>query len=244
MKKLLSILLVVLLSISLVGCNSPTDTNLEDDILALENRIEVLEARLDNIVVTKGLNGQVDYYENNSIQYEEHVSMSLDYMSLAKTEVDYVDKSKTPEYIWDEFGEYINIQELNNMLCMKYLDMSCNSQTGFQYKIQAYQPNGMTSSEYMVRLSMMIVELSYYDFYIIDSPQLYVEFQPGAGSYMTVRMSLLIEDKYALHPAIFWNGLMDTNIVGTSFMDTLLTPIYEQYVEDGTFDGFVLPNYK
>ena len=242
MKKFILLLAVLVLSISLVGCNSPTDTNLEDKVLALESRIDVLEARLDGIVSTTGLNGQVDYYENGIQDYD--ITMSVSYMEMAKTETDYLDKTKFPDYIFDETGEYIDIQQLVNRLCQKYLEMNCNSTVGFQFKIQAYKDSDMSYNDYMVRLSMMVVELSYYDFYTIDSPQLYIEFIPGGSEYMTVRMSLLVDDKYTLHPAIFWNGLMDTHLQNKSFVDISLQTIYESYIAEGTYDGFVLPEYK
>lgn len=241
MKKVLLIISILILSISLVGCNNPTDL---DKIQELESRIEVLENRLDGLVSTTGLNGQVDYYENSGTQEQPVVTVSASYMELANTEKDYLDKSKFPDYIWDETGEYIDIQQMTNLLCQKYLEISCVTTTGFQFKIQAYKPSEMTMNDYMVRLSMMIVELSNYDFYTIDSPELYIEFVAGGSQYMKVRMSLLVDDKYTLDPAIFWNGLMDTRIVGVSVLDVALQNIYQGYVENETYNGFVLPNYK
>ena len=239
MKKFLLVITVLLLSISLVGCNSPTDL---DKIEELEARVEVLENRIDQMVSTVGLNGQVDWYENNGIEGSA-ITVSATMMEMAQ-ETDYIDKAKFPEYIFGTDGEYISIQELNHMLCQKYLNTSCNSSIGFQYKIQAYKPNDMTINEYMVRISMLIEELSYYDFYTIDSPELYIEFTAGGSQYMKVRMSLLVDDKYNIDPAIFWNGLMDTRIEGLTFSTLTLNTIHADLVASGELDGFVLPNYK
>ena len=92
---------------------------------------------------------------------------------------------------------------------------------------------------------MLILELSQYDFYTIDSTTLSIQFiYNGSSSYIITRMALLIDDKYDLHPAIFWNGLMDTKISGLNYDKAELDTIYDDFITNETFDGYVLPNYK
>lgn len=249
MKKILAIIISLVLVIGLVGCQSPTDTtDLENrlDLLELsveeqQNKIDVLEDFYRSVVPTVGLNGQTDYYVN----YGDEQYMSMMSYELLKTEKDYLDKAKFPDYIWNNDEEYISVDDLVNKLTMKYFGLESEGLTGFQFKIKMDSSDlDITNEEFIVRACMMIMELSEYDFYTIDTTQLYFEFIAGGSQYMTVRMSLLINDNYVLHPAIFWSGLMDTTIEGITYDVSLLEAMYDQYILDETFSGYVLPNYK
>jgi hypothetical protein len=216
--------------------------SLENELDTVQDELEALRQQFSNLVYTDGLNGQRDYYINKD---GGGVMLSLmDYTQLASTEKDYLDKTKFPDYIWGLDEEYVSVEELGDLLCDKYLGIDCTSITGFQYKIKAFKPEGMNDTEYMVRLSMMMVELAEYDFYTIDSSELYIEFIEGSSKYIKTRMSLLVTDKYNLHPALFWNSLMDTQIVGMSVNDEACMTIYQDYVTNETFSGYVLPNYS
>ena len=250
MKKLLAIIISLVLVIGLVGCKSPTDTTdlenrldlLEASVEEQQNKIDVLEDFYRSVVPTVGLNGQVDYYYNN----QSYLSLtSFNLMTDEKKEKDYLDATKFPDYIWDLNEDYISVDDLVNKLTMKYFGLESEGLTGFQFKIKMDSSDlDITNEEFIVRACMMIMELSEYDFYTIDTTQLYFEFIAGGSQYMTVRMSLLINDNYVLHPAIFWSGLMDTTIEGITYDVSLLEAMYDQYILDETFSGYVLPNYK
>lgn len=235
MKKLL-LVLTFLLTLSLGACNNaPEDFVSQEEYNLLEERVLALEEELGSLVVTRGLNGQVDYYVNG-----EQYFLSLSSFEMMVTEKDYLDKTKFPSYIFDLDGEYIDVNELGNLLSQKYLGIDSTTTIGFQYKIKLEQPENMSTSEYMARICMMIVELSEYDFYTIDSPELYIEFVAGGSQYMKVRMSLLVTDKYILHPAIFWNELMDTRLVGISVPPVVVEEFYDNFIIEETFTGYVL----
>lgn len=242
MKKVYTIIIALILVISLSGCNNPDNGDLENRVLQLENQVAVLNSRIDSLVTSTGLNGQVDVYENKESNKVNPV-VSLTYLDLA-TEIDYVDETKMPSYVWDETNDYISLYQVNNMLCQKYLAIDCVSSFNVGYKIQAYKPVDMEWNDYMVRLSMMLVELSYYDYYTIDSERLYVEFELGARSYLITRMQILIDDKYSPQAPLFWNEYFEVTIEGQYFNHAELQVIYDEYIANGTFDGFVLPNYK
>jgi hypothetical protein len=249
MKKIL-VLLTVLLVMGLGACASSPDTlderviDLENEVLTLQEELDLLEARFDNLVVSTGLNGQVDYYENDSYVSTEQITMSLlAYEQLVK-ETDYLIKANFPDYIWDDNDNYITVNDLGNLLTQKYFGISSETTIGFQYRMTVYKPADMDYGDYITRLSMMIMELSHYDFYTIDSPELYIIVSEGASQHVKVRMSLLVSDKYDLHPAIFWSEMMDTDIKGFSYDESQVQALYDDYMLNLTFDGFVLTNYK
>lgn len=251
MKKLLVILSLVLI-VGLGAC-SPSSTDLEQRVIDLENEvitlqdnIDLLEERFDNLVVTTGLNGQTVYYENesyNELINDAELSMSLLGYEMIAKEADFIDKAKFPDYIWDINGDYITVDDLGNLLTQKYIGISSETTIGFQYRMTIYKPADMEISEFMARLSMMIMELSYYDFYTIDSPELYIIINTGASQSVKVRMSLLVSDRYNLHPAIFWGELMDTSVIGFSYNTTIVQEYYDNFILNETFNGYVL-NYN
>ena len=240
MKKLL-VVMTFLLALVLVGCEStPQDYVSQEEYDVLEERVEELELIIDNLVVTDGLNGQRDYYVNGQSFYVSRAGFE---MELVVKEKDYLDKTKFPDYIWTLDENYITVDDLGNLLSQKYLGTNSSTITGFQYKLQLEKPSEMSNEEYMVRVCMLILELAEYDFYTIDSPELYIELISGGSQYIKVRMSLLVTDKYNLHPAIFWNEMLDTRIEGLNNLDlTLIEQYYDDFILNGTFDGYVL-NY-
>jgi len=245
MKKLYILLATLLMVVSLGAC-SPSGTPdyvTQDDLDDLALRVVTLEDRFDNLIMSEGINGQVAYYENEAPEEVMYLSLAgFEYIS--QTETDYLDKGKFPDYIWDLGGEYITVDDLGDLLTQKYFGINSETTIGFQYKMIIIKPVDMSQDDFITRLSMMIMELSNYDFYTIDSPELYIRLNDGASSYFKVRMSLLVSDKYNLHPAIFWGGMMDTRIVGTAFNVIEVEALYNQYILDETFDGYVLPEYK
>lgn len=216
------------------------DEDLQAQIAALDLAVTALIERFDNLVITTGLNGQQDFYEN------EGLYMTIaEYQTLAK-ESDYLDLSKFPNYIWDINGDYISIDNLGKLLVAKYFNgLNANATTGFQYKFTfTLNDSEMTNEEFIARLSLLIIELSYYDYYTIDSSQLYFYlYVNGQTVQLSSRMSLLVTDKYTLAPAIFFNQLLDVDISGIDYDSVIVQQYCDDYATNLTFDGFVL-DYK
>lgn len=243
MKKLL-VLFSLLVVITLSGCASAPqgDYVTQDELDELELRLSEVESYLNRMVWVGYLLDEED--EQLSASNGIHLSLSS-FEYLSSTEKDLLDKTKFPEYIWGLDGEYISVDELGDLLTQKYFGVSSKSEIGFQYKISFQRPSDLSSEEIMVRLSMLILELGEYDFYTLDSPELYFDLL-GSGStqYIKVRTSLLTTDKYTLTPEIFWGQLLDIKVFQFGYDESQCQAIYDQYILDGTFDGYVLPNYK
>ena len=221
-----------------------TDNDLlESQVLAYDERIIALESRFDNLVPSVGLNGQTSFYENTT---NDFVNMSYSYLST--TEQDLLDKSKFPDYIWSEEGNYISIDDLGNLLTEKYIGPVTNETfiTGFQYKLAfTFNDPEMTNEEFVTRLSLLIMELSNYDYYTIDASELYV-YALFNNQYLEikVRMSLLVTDKYNLDAAIFYNELLDVRISDDFVYDVETVETFiSGYETEETFIGYVL-DYK
>ena len=248
MKKLLSII-TILLVISLGACSPKANDDLENRVETLEAQVEVLQDFYENVVKVEGLNGQVDYFVNeDNKNYYLSASYLETMIQLAdKTEKDYLDKTKFPDYIWDNDGEYISIEDLDTMLAEKYFGEVNGTifETGSQYHFIFNLDTNMSDEEFIVRLSMLIIELSNYDFYTIDSSELHIYVLLNDSPVeITIRMMLLIEDNFNLQPQLFWSELMDTTIKGITYNENELQSIYDGYVTNETFNGYVLPNYK
>jgi hypothetical protein len=216
---------------------------LETDLELQQTKIDVLEGFYRNVVPTVGLNGQTDYYVN----YDNNEYLSMMSYELITSEKDYLDKTKFPEYIWDLDGEYVDIEQLDTKLANKYFGEVYGTifQTGSQYHFIFNFETEMTNEDFMVRVCMMIMELAEYDFYTIDSNELHIYVLLNQVPVeITIRMMLLVNDSYNLHPAIFWNELLDTRVEGIVYDALLLEDIYDAYVLNETFTGYVLPNYK
>lgn len=262
MKKILLVLLTII-SVILLGACASSDDTLDSRVSELENVIEVqqtqidalqdeldglallfeiLEERFNNVVSTVGINRQVDYYENQSTSPLSDMA----YETLIKEE-DVLDKSKFPDYIWDiDTGEYVSINDLTKLLVAKYFNgTNAVGSTGYQYRTTfTLNDEDMSNEEFVARLSMMVIELSNYDFYTIDTSQLYYYIYFNNQTVeLQARMSLLVTDKYELSPVIFYEELLDTKISGISY-DSLIVETYcNDYITNETFIGYVL-NYK
>ena len=247
MKKL--ILLLTLISVMLLGACSSSDStldtrvyDLENDVITLQNELAIMQERFDNLVYTEGLNGQRDYYEN-----ESYSSLSaLAYETMTK-EGDVIDWGLFPDYVRNiDTGEYVSVDDLAKLLVAKYFNgTEATGSIGFQYKITFELTNSnMTNEEYIARLSLLIIELSNYDFYTIDTSQLYFyNYFNGQTIEVKSRMSLLVTDKYVLIPVIFYGELLDVSITGISYDSLLVQSYCDDYVTNLTYDGYVL-DYK
>ena len=245
MKKIILVLTILTSVFMLSACNSAdSNTDLEERVIALEEELEALEARFDNLVITTGINGQTDYYENDSSAYqEEDVLLSLTFYELAVKEDDYLDKSKFPDYIWSLDGNYVSVDDLANLLVNKYFNgAEASGETGSQFRIDFfYDDDEMSNEEYIARLSLLVMELSSYDFYTIDSSQLYfyLHFNLQTIQFKS-RMSLLVTDKYTLDPAIFYGELLDVSISGIVYDFLTVQALCDEFILNETFIDYVL----
>ena len=249
MKKLLLILSFFLV-VGLGACeNAPTDLPNEDYVTIeqyeeLDERLAYVESYLKRMVWQGYLlpEGAEGTYEEDTISASVQDFEFLSTMELA--EKDYLDASKFPSYIFDESGNYINAQTLGNMLSQKYFGVDSTTTIGFQYKIVLIPPSNMSQSEIMSRLGLMLVELELYDFYLLDSNELYIQLNTGGSEYVKAKISLFTTDKYVFHPAMIWEGMLDTRLYGIDVTSTTVEGYYDDFVNSETFTGYVLPNYK
>ena len=262
MKKL--ILVLTIFSVMLLGACASSDSPdleedtitmeelelrleaLEEDYIASQEQIDLLEERFNNLVVTTGLNGQIDYYENSTNNEDEEIFLSLSTYTYLTKEDEIIDVSKFPSYIWDINGDYITIDDLTKLLVNKYFPGTDAIGTiGIQFKITfTLADYDMTNDEFIARLSMLVIELSEYDYYTIDSPQLYVYAQFNLQTIeFKSRMSLLVTDKYNLTPIIFYEQLLDVSISGLEYDSALVTQYCDEFILNDTFINYVL-NYN
>jgi hypothetical protein len=219
------------------------DLLIEDELLQAQINelliaIVALENRLDNMVSVTGLNNQTVWYEN-----EDDLSMLG--MELAK-EDDYIDVNDFPDYIWDINGDYITINDLASLLVAKYFaDTPVATNYGVQYKFAfTYNNSEMSNEEFMARLSMLVIELSNYDYYLIDSSQLYFYLTFNLQTVqLTSRMVLLVNAKYAIAPAIFFEELLDVRVTGIDYDSVIVQQYCDDFILNEDFIGYVI-NYK
>ncbi|NOQ50463.1 MAG: hypothetical protein GQ557_02200 [Mycoplasmataceae bacterium] len=245
MKKTIISLIVIMIMVVFVGACSPTDTPdyvTQEELNEVQAQLNEVQSYLDRMVWVGYMLPETDIDLNNEEVF--YVSrLGLEY--LVSTESDLIDWSKFPDYILDLNGDYISVDDLGNMLTQKYFGIDSTTIAGFQYKMTIIKPIDMSQDDFVIRLSMMIIELSYYDFYTLGIPELYIVLNEGASSHIKIRMSILNTDKYdgSLVPAMFYGGLMDAQIMGLSFNAENVELLYAQYILDETYFGFVLPNY-
>mgnify|MGYP000034990978 CR=1 FL=1 len=116
-KLLLAISLIVLLVLG--GCVAPTDTDYKTDIDELEIRLNDLEQKyldIEDYLDRQVFAGYVLPKDNGELNAMRGMVLSLETMVNEK---DYIDKTKTPDYIWDLSDEYIKANEMANALAKK-----------------------------------------------------------------------------------------------------------------------------
>lgn len=257
MKKLLFII-IALLTFAFIGCDQATaeqttqydysqdidllEAQLQSQIDQIEAQIVELQALIDNITAIEGLNGRVSYYINQ-------VQTLSETLSELKTEKDYLDKSKLPDYLFDINGEFVNEHDLQSLLGSKYLGIydivNDDAIVGFQFKLK-YIINSPIADidEFVARVIMLVNELRLYDFYIIGSSEIYLSFDiEGIGTvYFKFLVQTLLTDTLPVVPDVVCNEWLFTQLYGLSPNVDNVQAYYDAYVLNGTFDGYVL-NY-
>ena len=202
MKKILSIILVLTITLGLGACDSssPDLTNevidlqeqiddievadlsqIELDIQNIEIMISELELRLDNMVPINGINGYLSFYENSTSQL---VLLSGTLTQLKET----LDTTKLPDYALDSNNIYISFDDVMAMLKLKYFgigdDIDLVDYEGERYLADNYfidyrtgiimydMSTEFSGEELIARMALLIVELQNYEYYLVWSSTL------------------------------------------------------------------------
>ena len=131
MKKLISLLVMIIMVVFIGACvpeGTPevdyvTQEEFDVAIDVIDEKFEKVDNRFDNLIMSEGINEQRAYYENETPESEMYLSR-IGYEFISQTEKDYLDKTKFPDYIWDEFGEYITVDDLGDLLTQKYFGIN------------------------------------------------------------------------------------------------------------------------
>lgn len=244
-----------------------SDIALQADIDSLELAILEVTTRIDNLVVTTGINGITSVYENPTDQ--SAISQTPMEMLIASVEMlkDTLDKTKCPAYMLDEFDEYISYEQMMRRLNDKYFDLELQYLTEFDVGLRAYARFQFTATErsyldefdiqYQVEITneemiartiLMIEELRLYAAYIISYPELYIEvFRDDGIGIQQFYISIPVATSLADYVTITPDGIYDSDYEMELFIygdyDTvLIQQYYDEFKASGIFDGYVL-NY-
>lgn len=239
MKKLYGIvLLLTVLSISLVGCKSPTELN-----TGLTEK-EILES--------------VEKYCKTDIISQELVcdtSEVKDTRVLAVLSA-YEDTTQYPSYMLDYEGNYVSMLDLGELLKMKYFELGVN-----QYDIFSKR-NGSTfirisnvimtdynENDLFVKLFLMMEELSNYNYYILNNDvTIMFVWYDTAGIQRSIELTTssenLLSDTLYITPDGFFTGYLEMSYdsLNVTISQLEVNSIYETYKTDSTYSGYVL-NY-
>ena len=263
MKKLLLVILALMLVFGLGACNSASTEDyatkselelLEIEIQAFQEQMDAIQERIDNLTITTGLNGVVSVYENETLK--DKLNMQLVTLSLQMMVVkDTFDKNKTsPEYIKDEFGGYVSFADLGALLQTKYFNESTlSSYTIFEMGSKAYLQfsldNEHTADELFAQTVLLIEEIRNYSFYVLSCNELEIYIMwhnaDNSESYrmsITIPLVVIINDYFEITLNGIYEGDFETKLwlheVSINEINAQL--IYDSYVLDETYSGFVL----
>jgi len=206
MKKLLVILTI--LSVLVLGACSPNaepydDTKVTEDIINLELQYQEMLDYLETLGVIDGLNGQSEIFIK-----PDYTLNYLSAVTMIDSEKNYMDKSKAPEYLFDENGDFVDANELGALLKMKYYGTTVHEDdwyvVGFQYKMRIRINNDdFTPAQFMARTILMVEELRNYDFYIIGSSEVYLMLSyNGAWVHIKIPVQTMRSDFITITPTV------------------------------------------
>ena len=252
MKKIL-ILLVMIFTFSLVSCGETTtqydyaididnlETDIQNQIDALELQLEILQERLDNLTVIEGLNGQRSYYENQMAELSETIiELSTKF-----------DKDKMPTYTIDENGDYVSFDDLAILLKQKYFGVSSSANDNYMMTYQARMVYKFTTeldaNDIYARLVLLIEELRHYEFYIISCSYINVTVlasdingQP-IEQYINIPLVIMLNEAFTVDIETIYNGSFEIEYEHYNTVDLLTAQaLYDDYVLNETFTGYVL----
>lgn len=260
MKKILLLPIIILIVMALGAC-VPTATlrdntlmgndidDLKEEVIRLESEMDILNEKylemqvlLESIGVIEGLNGQVEYYTNiTGLTY-------LSYVELTDTEKDFMDKSKLPDYLFDINGEFVDQDDLALLLKTKYYGEEQHASDELQFVSNGvmllWLETTMSNEEFMARTVLMIEELRNYDFYIIGNEDiLFRIFHNAECIDIKIKVQTMRTDGIILSPQVIYDEMFFVTISGIEYDNELVQFIYDQYVLEETFSGYVL-DYK
>lgn len=237
MKKLYGVLaLVIILSMSLVGCQSPTDST------SLTEK-EILES--------------VEKYCKTDIISQELVcdtSEITDVRVFTMLQA-YEDTTQYPSYMLDSEGQYVTMEQLGLLLKDKYFGISKYTNDNY-YKSEGvtmlqfsnddqydYNPN-----ELYAKMVLILQEISNYNYYILNN-EVIVKFiwntTDGYTKIFELKTSSenLLSDTLIISPDSFFTGYLEMKYRDNGEVEVVeenITALYDYYVENGTYDGYVL----
>jgi hypothetical protein len=281
MKKIL-LVLVMLFTFSFVACDNAETTTLAPTTLApttaydysvdiaevdndlqaqiddLELQIGLLQDRINNIVVTEGLNGQYSYYENQLTELNYTLSLLT-----SQTNSTYFDSTLAPNYTYDENGDYITAFQLMNMLRLKYFsELSVTNGSNMEAymldKLYIYLllDNGegiLSPGDIIARMILLTEELSHYDHYMLSCPFYEINMLVLTDGYnyeynLKIPLTVMLNDYFTITAGSILDGgyemYLNVNIgVGLNvYVKDNVYTYYDAYALDNTFTGYVL-NY-
>lgn len=257
MKKLL-IAVMMLLTFSLIACESAVEPVTEDFVLQEDFDRAIDQLELENAYLHEIIDSMNSAMEANGmiISYEAFLNDN----DLADSEImgANFDTDLAPSYMQDENGDYISFNDLAIKLKAKYFgDVDANSYSGASdnYAMIPYATMTFTFTDYditidevIARLILLIEELACYDYYALSSNGIILNILYSDGAYShTVNFSI--------PKIVVTNGIFTLNynsIIGNEFesyitaQETIdriaIETYYNDFVLNGTYDGYVL-NY-
>lgn len=227
------------------------DTELWGAIDEIELSILALQERIDNLVLTKGLNGQTSIYENQSVYTAENNPLTRLSTSLTQLK-DTFDKNKTaPAYIVDIDGTYVSFRELGYRLKTKYFGNSSVHgeemfDIGSKALIKIFFTSDMSNEEVLARSILFIEELRLYEFYILSCPELELRIY-RQDSYdhkviVNIPLVVMINDYFDITPDGIISGDYEMSLFVTDngLNQSLTEQYYNSFVNNNTFEGYVL----
>lgn len=234
---------------------------LEKDLQLLELQIQLVQERIDNLVIINGINGQVSFYENQVLKDEldlKLVTLSIQYIVVKDT----FDKAKdAPDYIKDELGGYVSFEMLSIRLLEKYygiyddeeLELEENKYNnlydmGTQAYIRYMFDSDMSDEELIARTILLIEELRQYNFYVLSCPELVIhlyKFETSDHQFkITIPLVVLINDYFEITPDGIYTGdyEMELEVYGNNLNFAEMQTYYDDFILNETFSGYVL-NY-
>lgn len=236
MKKLYGSILIAIL-IVLVGCQSPTDTDLEKRVDTLEQQVSELESILVDLQVIEGLNGQREYYlpQEQSTMFQGVSAYSVELLNNE------LDTTLAPTYVLDENDNYVEFEQLAKLLSIKYYgeDLVTSANMGSVVEIILDKPD-LTQEEFVARTALMIVELSEYDFYIIGSSELVIQTNFNSTSRIILPIQTLRSSFITIDAISIINGIYEIRKQGLTYITDDVLAYYNDYITNETYNGYVL----
>lgn len=250
MKKIL-ILLVMLFTLSLVGCNEQTtydytpdiqnvETDLQAQINDLELQIELLQQRIDSIVAVEGLNGNVVYYEKALQELSEELNEAISTF----------DNTKAPTYIVDENGDYVDFETVVRDLLNKYMvtatyrTLNLRTNSG-QITIQ-YLFTDPDIEMVIAQTLLLIEEMRLYEYYIISYTKLTFEFLVSDGTHTTnltivLPLATMLNDMFTVNIDSIMGSLYEIDFSVSKVYDKAkVVQYYNDYKTAKSYDGYIL----